>query len=189
MSVIYLIVAGGALDGPITLVEVPGIGCQIPDNAIELEQELTAPPEGFAWALVNGLPGLLADHRGTVYSTANGAAQTFDALGELLEGLTLEPPPGQFYVWNAGAWQLDAAAQEVAAAAQALLSRDEKLRMATVRIAPLQDAHDLGESTAGEEAALLSWKRYRIALSRIEQHPGYPMTIEWPAPPGVTVTP
>lgn len=183
MSAIYLRAAGGALVGPVLLVEVPGIGCQMPDTAIELDAELADAPPGYAWAWVDGAPALLADHRGTVYSTSTGEARAFDALGDLPEGLTLVPPPGQYYVWHAGAWQLDTAAQAVALTAQALMARDDKLRQATLRIAPLQDAHDLGEATSVEDAALLNWKRYRIALNRIEQQPSFPLTIDWPPLP------
>lgn len=183
MSVIYLKAAGGVLVGPVALLEVPGIGFQTPDDAIALDAELAEPPPGYAWALVSGVPALLADHRGTVYSTSTGEAVSFDALGELPEGLTLNPPPGKFYEWHAGAWQLDMAALKAAEAAQALLDRDDKLRQATVRLAPLQDAHDLGESTTEEETALLGWKRYRIALNRIEQQSGYPLNIDWPPAP------
>ncbi|MNO00757.1 Caudovirales tail fiber assembly protein [compost metagenome] len=50
-------------------------------------------------------------------------------------------------------------------------------------IAPLQDAVDLDEATETEVAALKAWKKYRIALIRVPDQPGYPDTIDWPAPP------
>ncbi|RYY85106.1 MAG: hypothetical protein EOO15_17845 [Chitinophagaceae bacterium] len=50
-------------------------------------------------------------------------------------------------------------------------------------IAPLQDAVDLDEATQAEAAALKQWKRYRVALNRLPDQPGYPATIDWPAPP------
>lgn len=67
--------------------------------------------------------------------------------------------------------------------AQVRAQRDGLLSFTTLRIAPLQDAVDLGEATAAEEAALLTWKRYRVALSRIEMQEGYPEAIDWPIPP------
>lgn len=181
-KMVYTIDVAGALC-PYLLAETPGIGYQMPDNAVDLGRELTPPVEGSAWVLMDGEPKLTADYRGVVYSTDTGKAHRFDALGDLPVGFTVNPPPGQFYEWHDGAWQLDQSAQEAAVAAQALLDRDKHLREATLRIAPLQDAHDLGDSTVTEEAALLSWKRYRIALSRIEQQPGYPLTIDWPPVP------
>lgn len=45
-------------------------------------------------------------------------------------------------------------------------------------IAPLQDAVDLGEATEDEQKRLLSWKKYRVLLSRIK--PEDAPEIEWP---------
>lgn len=55
--------------------------------------------------------------------------------------------------------------------------------VADTAIAPLQDAVDLGEATQAESAALVAWKRYRVALNRLHEQPGYPITIDWPAAP------
>lgn len=189
MSAIYLIGLAGVLMGPVALVEVPGIGCQMPDNAIELPQTLEPPAPSFVWAMVDGEPALLVDHRGLVFSTATGVAQQFDELGELPEGLTLDPPPGPFHVWISGAWVLDSVAQTQAKAVEVLNERDSCLRTAAIRIAPLQDAQELGEATAEEMAALLKWKRYRVDLNRIEQQDEYPLSVVWPSPPGALEAP
>lgn len=61
--------------------------------------------------------------------------------------------------------------------------RDTFLRLAAVRIAPLQDAVDLDEATEEETAALTEWKRYRIDLNRIDQQPGFPAEVVWPTKP------
>jgi len=90
------------------LSEIPGIGYQVPEGDIDLGRELVAPAEGFVWALVDGEPVLLADHRGTVYSTATGKPQQFDALGELPEGLTLDPRPSPAHAWTDGQWTVSA---------------------------------------------------------------------------------
>ena len=111
MTAIYLIGLGGVLSGPITLPVVPGIGCQMPDDAIDLGSELVAPAEGYAWALVDSEPVLLADHRGTVYSTESGESRSHTVLGDLPEGLTTLEWPGRFYVWAGDGWTLDQAAQ------------------------------------------------------------------------------
>ncbi|MFV3288529.1 tail fiber assembly protein [Pseudomonas sp. NY11955] len=50
-------------------------------------------------------------------------------------------------------------------------------------IAPLQDAVDLEEATGEEVEMLKAWKRYRVALSRLPEHAGWPTEIDWPAPP------
>lgn len=71
--------------------------------------------------------------------------------------------------------------EEELAAANSL--RASLLQLAGARIAPLQDAVDLGIATAGEEAALLTWKRYRVELNRLPNVPGWPSDIQWPAQP------
>jgi hypothetical protein len=48
-------------------------------------------------------------------------------------------------------------------------------------IAPLQDAVDISIATDAEIARLAEWKRYRVALSRIE--PSKAPNIEWPDKP------
>ncbi|GHS80349.1 tail fiber assembly protein [Pseudomonas sp. PAGU 2196] len=56
-------------------------------------------------------------------------------------------------------------------------------QVADSAIAPLQDAVELEEATEAEAAALKDWKRYRIALNRLLEQPGYPELIDWPAQP------
>lgn len=60
----------------------------------------------------------------------------------------------------------------------------QALRMqADYAIAPLQDAVDLDDATDAEVAALKAWKKYRVALSRVPDQPGYPDAIDWPVTP------
>lgn len=69
--------------------------------------------------------------------------------------------------------------QRAEAAAEIALRRAQ----ADQAIAPLQDAVDLDEATEAEAALLKNWKRYRVALNRVLEQPGYPAEIDWPAPP------
>jgi len=82
------------------------------------------------------------------------------------------------------------AAQEAAAAPtpeQVLQSanaqRDSLLAVAGLRIAPLQDAVDLGSATDTDMANLKLWRQYRVAVNRVSEQAGFPATIDWPAPP------
>lgn len=59
--------------------------------------------------------------------------------------------------------------------------RDELLTVATLRLAPLQDAVDEENATDDEVLRLKQWKKYRIALNRIEQQENYPIHIDWPS--------
>lgn len=68
-------------------------------------------------------------------------------------------------------------------AAEVLAQRDALLSIAALRIAPLQDAVDLDDATAAEEALLKAWKQYRVALNRIESAAGFPGSLEWPREP------
>ncbi len=58
--------------------------------------------------------------------------------------------------------------------------RDGLLSEAALRIAPLQDAADLGDIEAAEQSALLGWKRYRVEVNRvnISEYPA-----QWPEKP------
>ena len=107
MTAIYLISTCGALEGPVTFPVVPGVGHQLPSDAIELPGKLLSPDDGMAWALIDGEPGQLADCRGTVYSTSTGEAEQYTALGALPRGLTADPRPSLGHSWIEGKWQLD----------------------------------------------------------------------------------
>ncbi|MFK8331786.1 tail fiber assembly protein [Pseudomonas sp. BJa5] len=74
-------------------------------------------------------------------------------------------------------------AQKPSAEVLALAKRDSLLQMAAIRIAPLQDAVDIEEATDAEKVELVLWKKYRVALNRVEDQPGYPDSISWPAIP------
>ncbi|MGZ0702558.1 tail fiber assembly protein [Pseudomonas piscis] len=67
--------------------------------------------------------------------------------------------------------------------AQARAKRDELLRIATLRIDPLQDAVERKKATAAEAELLGQWKDYRIELNRIDQQGEFPISINWPAAP------
>lgn len=76
-------------------------------------------------------------------------------------------------------------AQAAAGQLLAQVQAETALRRAAAdsAIAPLQDAVDIEEATDAESALLKDWKRYRVALNRLPDQPGYPAEIDWPAPP------
>ena len=57
--------------------------------------------------------------------------------------------------------------------------KERLMALATVAIAPLQDAVELGIATEEEAAALTEWKKYRVMLMRVDT--SKPV---WPTPPG-----
>ena len=64
-----------------------------------------------------------------------------------------------------------------------LLERDARLGIAAIRIAPLQDAVDLGKASDTEVASLKAWKGYRVDLNRVTDQDGFPGNVDWPSPP------
>jgi len=110
MTFIYLLEQSGAISGPVVFPPVPGIGLQLPANAMVLEQALPAPDTGKTWAISNGEAVQLEDHRGPVYSTETGAEGYQSELGPLPLGLTAVPRPGTGYQWQDDGWVRSAAA-------------------------------------------------------------------------------
>lgn len=61
--------------------------------------------------------------------------------------------------------------------------RDRLLSIAALRIAPLQDAIDLGDASSDESLALTRWKQYRVSVNRVDQQDGFPVSVKWPDQP------
>lgn len=86
-------------------------------------------------------------------------------------------------------WSQMVTAEMKGAAAAVQLLAEVQIETARLRkiaddaIAPLQDAVDIDDATDAEEASLKLWKKYRVALNRLPDQPGYPNTIDWPASP------
>lgn len=150
---------------------------------------IDAPPtakKGFAIIHIPGAEStwtMVEDLRGTVYQTDSGQSLEWQELGSLGAGLTQEPRPSAYHVWLEGAWTLDDVAENNELKLQAENKRDGLLQQAAIRIAPLQDAVDLDESTPAEVALLKKWKQYRVAVNRVPDQAEYPRDISWPIEP------
>ena len=59
--------------------------------------------------------------------------------------------------------------------------RDKLMKDAAAKIAPLQDAADIDDATDEERASLKDWKKYRIALNRLDLSAAPDIT--WPESP------
>lgn len=65
-----------------------------------------------------------------------------------------------------------------------VVAENSRLRaIADKAIAPLQDAVDVEDATDADVTLLKAWKKYRVALNRKPDEPGYPATVIWPTPP------
>ncbi|NHR08064.1 tail fiber assembly protein [Chromobacterium haemolyticum] len=154
----------------------------IPAHATEQEP----PPAGDKQVAVyrdNGWQ-LAADFR-TIKLWSQASAQPVTAkIGDTpdsLQATELEPP--SFAIWVGRGWQIDAVAQRAAQALTVEAETASRRAVADAAIVPLEDAVELEMATPAELAAMKSWKRYRVMLSRVPQQPGYPAAIEWPTAP------
>lgn len=179
----YLIDNAGVLIGPVEFPVVPGLGVELPSNAVRLTQPLEYAKPGHVWVMVDGLPEERADYRGIVYRTDNGKSLLWREVGELPNTVTLKAWPGTHYHWTGDDWKLDQSALAAEKKAQVLMERDVLMQHAQLRIAPLHYAEQLQLITPDEQTALMGWMRYCVELNRLEQSPGFPMSMEWPVPP------
>ncbi|QBF25577.1 hypothetical protein EXN22_07645 [Pseudomonas tructae] len=125
----------------------------------------------------------IEDNRGTVYNTGTGFPEEYTRLGGLPAGLSRVPRPSVYHRWSGTDWVLDEPAQRSGMRLEVMAQRDDRLYVASLRVAPLQDAVDLGRATAAEQVLLVAWKDYRVDLARIEQQEGFPLAVEWPPSP------
>ncbi|EBA3098797.1 tail fiber assembly protein [Salmonella enterica subsp. indica] len=119
------------------------------------------------------------DHRGeTVYDTTTGNQVYISELGPLPENVTSVSPDGEYQKWDGKAWVKDEAAEKAAQLRQAEETKSRLLQMASEKIAPLQDAVDLGLATDDEKAQLDEWKKYRVLVNRVDT-----LNPDWPDKP------
>ncbi|WP_339494417.1 MULTISPECIES: tail fiber assembly protein [unclassified Pseudomonas] len=176
------------LTGPVELPVYPGMGKVVPGNAIELPEVLSIAKPGYVWAWRDGQALQLVDLRNrTVYRKDNGSSQYWTQLGSLSDELTAKARPDAYHFWKNDGWVLDVEAERTGLVAKAEIDRDNRLREVVIRIASLQYAYELGEASSDQLTTLQAWKRYALALARIEQQPNYPSLIDWPAAPAPLV--
>ncbi|WP_340619946.1 tail fiber assembly protein [Xenorhabdus siamensis] len=89
-------------------------------------------------------------------------------IGDLPTELTLLEPKTPFDKWNGTQWVTDIEAQHQHEVQQAKSQKQQLLIEVFHRIAPLQDAVDLGIATDAEKSALTAWRKYRVLLSRVD---------------------
>ncbi|EAA8665584.1 tail fiber assembly protein, partial [Salmonella enterica] len=97
--------------------------------------------------------------------------------GPLPENVTSVSPGGEYQKWDSKAkvWVKDEAAETAARLREAEGNKSRLLQMASGKIAPLQDAVDLGIATDDEKAQLDEWKKYRVLVNRVDTtNPDWP---------------
>ncbi|EBH3320931.1 tail fiber assembly protein [Salmonella enterica subsp. enterica] len=112
---------------------------------------------------------LQEDHRGeTVYDTTTGNQIYISEPGPLPENVTSVSPDGEYQKWDGKAWVKDEAAETAARLREAEGTKSRLLQMASGKIAPLQDAVDLGLATDEEKSQFAEWKKYRVLVNRVD---------------------
>ncbi|MDJ6957353.1 tail fiber assembly protein [Salmonella enterica] len=116
------------------------------------------------------------DHRGeTVYDTTTGNQMYITEPGPLPENVTSVSPDDEYQKWDGKAWVKDEAAETAARLREAEGTKSRLLQTAAEKIAPLQDAVDLGIATDDEKAQLDEWKKYRVLVNRVDiSNPDWP---------------
>ncbi|HFJ3948690.1 TPA: tail fiber assembly protein [Salmonella enterica] len=121
---------------------------------------------------------LKEDHRGeTVYDKTTGNQMYISEPGPLPENVTSVSPGGGYKKWDSKAkvWVNDEGAEVAARLREAEGTKSRLLQMASGKIAPLQDAVDLGIATDDEKAQLDEWKKYRVLVNRVDtSNPDWP---------------
>ncbi|EGI6277012.1 tail fiber assembly protein [Salmonella enterica subsp. enterica serovar Kumasi] len=124
---------------------------------------------------------LQEDHRGeTVYDTTTGNQVYISEPGPLPENVTSVSPGGGYKKWDSKTqvWVNDEAAEAAARLREAEGTKNRLLQIASEKIAPLQDAVDLGIATDDEKAQLDEWKKYRVLVNRVDT-----TNLVWPEQP------
>jgi hypothetical protein len=100
----------------------------------------------------------------------------------LVDVTSISPQPDQLWIYDGISFVPPVPYQPSPAEILATnaASRDGMLSAASLAIAPLQDAVDLGEATDAETALLQRWKQYRVAVNRVDLTKADP---PWPSVP------
>ncbi|ECF6075756.1 tail fiber assembly protein [Salmonella enterica subsp. houtenae] len=93
----------------------------------------------------------------------------------LLCHYTSVSPDDEYQKWDGKTWVKDEAAEKTAQLRQAEETKNRLLQMASEKIAPLQDAVDLGIATDEEKSQPAEWKKYRVLVNRVDtSNPDWP---------------
>ncbi|WP_275353160.1 tail fiber assembly protein [Xenorhabdus bovienii] len=124
----------------------------------------------------------VTDHRGeTVYDIKTGETWVITALSDYPLGTTPNAPATQFDKWDSKRWVTNNQALKADHIRRAEQQKSSLRQQAGIAIAPLQDAVDLDMVTDEEKAALLTWKKYRVLLNRVDCSTA--PDIAWPEQP------
>lgn len=149
----------------------------LPADSTTLEPPVI--PDEHVAIFINETWSVVEDHRGqTVYETRTGNAVTIKSLGPLPDDVVLTGPEESFMKWDGNGWVEDTDAKKAIAIISATENKNRRLSEAANAIAPLQDAVDLKDASDSEKKLLIEWKKYRVAINRVDVNSAPDIT--WP---------
>ncbi|MTB44156.1 tail fiber assembly protein [Providencia sp. wls1950] len=158
----------------------PYKGSEIPK--FSTEEKPLKDKAGYACIFKNGTWTYIEDHRGyQYYSTLNASQLIINELGPLPAHITDIKPNHWDDVWDGTKWMLKPPPSNEELIFQTEQRKQALLSDATIAIAPLQDAVDLGIATEKEREELRAWKEYRVEVNRVDV--GLGLGINWPVSP------
>lgn len=130
---------------------------------------------------------VISDYRQVTLWNKATAQKIIAALGVAPADInaTIVEPTVEYPKWDdiTETWIIDEKAQLSAKETAATYEIQQLLSVANEKIAPLQDAVDLGMATDSETASLTKWKTYRVLVNRVTSQSGFPTNIDWPVIP------
>lgn len=122
------------------------------------------------------------DYRGhLIYSMETATESIVNTIGDIPDNYTLLPPNTQFDSWDGEKWILDIEKKHQYLVDIANTEKTRLMNDATNQLSFLQDAIDAEIATEDEQAAYILWKKYRVALNRIDVNDA--PNIDWPVKP------
>lgn len=124
-----------------------------------------------------------------IFSTDLDITQMFhpDMIWVDITGLDPAPVVGWVATDESGVWSLSAPVElpktESELKAEAVAMRDVLLAAANEATAGMADAFIADLLDEADVAKFKAFAKYKLALNKIDQQPGYPQTITWPTPP------
>lgn len=159
----------------------------IPALATTIEPPATAENESVVFDEESKVWNIVPDYRNVTLWHKLTAQKVTAALGQTPDDInaTQIQPTVDYPKWDATSevWITDETVK-LSALTSAAASEIQRLQHVVAdKIAPLQDAVDLGIATTDEIALLTAWKTYRVAVNRVPTQSNYPLTIDWPDQP------
>lgn len=122
------------------------------------------------------------DHRGEIiWNTETSQPEEVMLPGEYPAGTTTLAPATPFDAWDGDKWVTDERAKKAAEVAAAEGEKNALILFAGSCISPLQDAVELDMATDEEKSRYISWRQYRVLLTRVDT--SLAPDINWPEPP------